>query len=389
MKTLILLRSVLVIAMLSGVVPVCRQAAIAQEQRIYIGTYTTGESVSKGIYTSTFDPATGRLSAPTLAVELRNPSFLAVHPGGRFVYATNEVSEGGGRGSGAVTALKVNSDGSLTRINDQPSLGGAPCHCNVDATGTSLLVANYMGGNAVVFPINTDGSLEPAACNIQFEGSSIDKGRQEGPHAHSINLSSDNRIAYVADLGTDRINVLNFDAASHQLSPADPPFVSVTPGGGPRHFAIHPSGEFAYTNNELTMIVTAFRRDPESGALSVIQDISTVPDGYDGRKSTAECLVHPDGRFLYVSNRGHETITVYRVNLDTGLLTYVENEPTGGNEPRNFFIVPGGKWLLAENQNSDNVFVFAVDPETGALSPTGRSITVGRPVCIRMLPQGH
>jgi 6-phosphogluconolactonase len=357
----------------------------ADSYRVYIGTYTEG--ISKGIYTCEFDSETGKLTEPRLAAELVNPSFLAIHPSGKFVYAVNEVSEGGGKGQGAVTALKIKPDGTLEKINQQPSEGGAPCHCNVDATGTSLLIANYVGGNVAVYPIAEDGSLQPMSCNMEHEGSSIDKSRQEAPHAHSINLSSDNKFAYAADLGIDKVMIYRFDERKHTLTPANPPAALVTPGGGPRHFAIHPSGKFAYTNNEMTLIVTAFTRDPKNGGLHAIQEISTIPAGYDGRKSTAECLVHPSGKFLYISNRGHETITVFTIDQQTGLLTYVENEPTGGNEPRNFFIDPSGKWLLAENQNSDSVFVFTVDQTTGELKPTGDSVKVGKPVCIRMVPQ--
>lgn len=362
-------------------------SAIADNYRVYIGTYTSGDSISKGIYTCSFDTETGKLTEPTFAVELKNPSFLAIHPGGKFLYAVNELSEGEGKGTGGVTSLKINADGTLTAINHQPSLGGAPCHCNVDATGTSLLIANYIGGNVVVYPIDADGSLKPASCNIQHAGKSKDPSRQEVSHAHSINLSSDNRFAYAADLGLDKVMIYDFDAAQHLLTPAKQPFVTVPPGGGPRHFAIHPSGKFAYTNNETTLVVTAFGRDPKDGGLTSIQDISTIPKGFDGRKSTAECLAHPSGKFLYVSNRGHETITAYTIDPTSGLLTYVENEPTGGNEPRNFFIDPSGKWLLAENQNSDSVFVFTIDQKTGELTPTGDSVKVGKPVCIRMVKQ--
>jgi len=358
----------------------------AQTLRLYIGTYTTGESTSKGVYTCEFNAETGRITPPVLAAELKNPSFLAIHPSGRFVYAVNELSEGGGRGKGGVTALLVQPDGTLKKINEQPSHGGAPCHCNVDSTGNNLLIANYVGGNVAVYPIAPDGSLQPASSIQQHEGSSVDKSRQEAPHAHSINLSSDNRFAYAADLGLDKILIYNFDATAHTLTPAAPPYAAVTPGGGPRHFAIHPSGRFAWTNNELTMIVTGFRRNPEDGSLFPIQEITTIPGGYNGRKSTAECLVHPSGRFLYVSNRGHESITAYTIDESTGLLTWVENENTGGREPRNFFIEPAGRWLLAENQNTDTIVVFSIDPQTGALNPAGQSVSVGRPVCIRALP---
>ena len=371
--------------MLLSAILLFSETAQAERYRVFVGTYTGGDSISKGVYSCEFDAETGKLSDPVLAAELINPSFLAIHPSGKYLYAVNEVSEGPGRGNGAVTALTINADGTLTKINHQASEGGAPCHCNVDATGTNLLIANYGGGNVAVYPISEDGSLKPVSCNIQHEGSSVDKSRQEAPHAHSINVSSDNKFAYAADLGLDKIMIYKLDAEAHTLSPANQPTALVTPGGGPRHFSIHPSGKFAYTNNEMTMVVTGFSRNSEDGSLKAIQEISTIPAGFDGRKSTAECLVHPSGKFLYVSNRGHETITAYTIDQETGLLTYVENEPTGGKEPRNFFIDPSGKWLLAENQNSDTVYVFSIDHQTGALKPTGDFVTVGRPVCIRMV----
>lgn len=358
----------------------------AAELRLFIGTYTGGESSSKGIYTAVFDTATGSLSKPELAAELRNPSFLAVHPNGTHLYAVIEISEGEGRGSGGVAALKIEEGGRLTLLNTVASQGGAPCHCNVDSTGRNLLVANYTGGNVAVFPIADDGSLQEASSVMQHEGSSVDDARQKAPHAHSVNLSADNRFIYAADLGTDRIYVYEFNAARHTLRPSSPPAALVTPGGGPRHFAIHPSGKFAWTNCEMSMVVTGFRRNERDGRLFAIQEISTIPAGYNGRRSTAECLVHPSGRFLYVSNRGHETITVYTIDQESGLLTYVENEPTGGREPRNFFIEPSGKWLLAENQNTDTVVVFTIDPDSGALEMTDVRIEVGRPVCIRAVP---
>lgn len=371
--------------MLLSAILYCSGVAQAERYRVFVGTYTGGDSISKGVYSCEFDAETGKLSEPVLAAELINPSFLAIHPSGKYLYAVNEVSEGPGRGNGAVTALTINADGTLTKINHQASEGGAPCHCNVDSTGTNLLIANYGGGNVAVYPISEDGSLKPVSCNIQHEGSSVDKSRQGAPHAHSINISSDNKFAYAADLGLDKIMIYKLDAEAHTLTPASQPAALVTPGGGPRHFAIHPSSKFAYTNNEITMVVTGLSRNPEDGSLKAIQEISTIPAGFDGRKSTAECLVHPSGKFLYVSNRGHETITAFTIDQETGLLTYVENEPTGGKEPRNFFIDPSGKWLLAENQNSDTVYVFSIDQQTGALKPTGDFVTVGRPVCIRMV----
>ena len=359
----------------------------AAERRIFIGTYTGNDSVSRGIYTCLFDDDTGRLSSPVLAAEAVSPSFLAIHPNGQWLFAVNEISEGEGRGNGAVSAFRMSENGQLTLINQQPSLGGAPCHCDIDATGKYLLIANYVGGNVVVYPIGDDGSLHPASSNIQHVGSSVNAQRQEAAHAHSINLSADNQFAYAADLGTDRIQIYRFDAGRGLLSASTPSSVSVQAGGGPRHFDIHPNGRFAYSNNELTAMVSVFHRDPEYGGLTLVQDISTLPDGADVRKSTAECLVHPSGKFVYVSNRGHDSIAIFRVNPQDGKLSIVAVTSTGGREPRNFFIDPSGKWLLAENQNSDSVIVFTINPESGAITPTTNRIEVGRPVCIRMVPE--
>lgn len=365
--------------------PVQQRWAFGQD-RLFIGTYTTGESPSQGVYTTLFDSQAGTLTKPELAAESINPSFLAIHPKEPFLFAVNEVSEGPGRGNAAVSAFRIASHGQLELINQQESLGGAPCHCNVDATGRFLLVANYVGGNIVVFPIQSDGALGQPTCNIQHTGSSVNAARQLGPHAHSINLSSDNRFAYAADLGIDQVRIYRFDAARGLLTPAaGTDSVSAPPGGGPRHFSIHPSGNFAYTNNELTTEVTVFQRDAENGSLVSIQNISTIPKDFDGRRSTAECLVHPTGRFLYVSNRGHDSIAIFSIDGRTGKLTPVAVTHTGGQEPRNFFIHPDGKWLLAENQNSDTVNVFSINLNTGAITPTSNTIQVGRPVCIRML----
>ena len=278
--------------------------AEAEEFRVFIGTYSTGDSISKGIYTCLFDSKTGKLTEPKLAIELTNPSFLAIHPTLKFLYAVNELSEGPGKGDGGVTAMKINADGTLMKLNDQPSFGGSPCHCNIDATGRTLLIANYSGGNVVAYPIGADGKLGEASSNIHHEDPTRKNAAELKPRAHSVNLSSDNRFAYVADLGLDKIFIYKLDAESSTLTPSNPPSASVTLGGGPRHFAIHPAGNFAYTNNETSLVATAFARNAKTGALKAIQDITTIPGGHEGQKSTAECLCHPSGKFLYISNRG-------------------------------------------------------------------------------------
>jgi len=362
------------------------QSATAETFRTYYGTYTVGDSTSRGIYTSLFDSKTGKLSAPVLAAETLSPSFLAIHPSGKWLFAVNEVSEGAGRGDGSVSAFKIESSGELTFINKQASHGGAPCHCNVDATGKFLLIANYVGGNLAVYPIADQGALGAATTIVEHQGSSVDRGRQQQPHAHSINLSQDNRFAYAADLGIDKVMIYRFDDRSGKLEPASPASVDVTPGAGPRHFSIHPTGKFAYTNHELSAMVTAFARDSKSGSLTPIGSLPTLPSGDQGRRSTAECLVHPSGQFLYVSNRGHDSIAIFAIDSESGKLESIAVTHTEGQEPRNFTFDPSGHWLLAANQNSDTVVVFSVDPKSGKIQATDNRIAVGRPVCIRMLP---
>ncbi len=251
----------------------------AQQYRAYIGTYTTGESVSRGIYSCVFDGATGQLSEPQLAVESINPSFLAVHPSRRFLYAVNEVNEGGGRGQGFVSAFRIADDGQLESINRQPSHGGAPCHCSIDATGRFLLIANYTGGNVAVYPIAEDGSLGEASSIVEHQGSSIDPQRQRQPYAHSIQVSSDNRFAYAADLGIDQIRIYRFDDHAGTLQPGSPAFAAIAPGGGPRHFSLHPSGRFAYTNHEMTAVVTAFARCRNRGIDAAAEPLDAA-DGF-------------------------------------------------------------------------------------------------------------
>ncbi|MCR9198104.1 MAG: lactonase family protein [Planctomycetaceae bacterium] len=358
--------------------------ARAEEHRLYVGTYTRGDSQSEGIYTAIFDDQTGQLSGTALAAKADNPSFLAIHPTRPLLFACIETNDYEDQPTGAVAAYQRSENGQLTLLNMQPSGGGAPCHCNIDATGRFLLVANYLGGNTAVFPIGEDGHLGSASCTINHIGSGPNKSRQEAPHAHSVNLSADNRFAYVADLGIDRIMTYRFDSRNGRLVPSAVPATATVPGGGPRHFALHPSGKLAFTNNELTCQITSFQRDPQSGRLSVIGHFSTLPNDFDGRKSTAECLVHPSGKFLYVSNRGHESIAVYSIDESSGRLTRLEIVSSGGREPRNFRLTADGKWLLAENQNSDSIQIFRV-LTNGTLQPHGPPVNMARPVCIRFV----
>jgi 6-phosphogluconolactonase len=359
-------------------------SVLGADQRffVYLGTYTGGKSSSKGIYVARFHAGTGELSEPELAAEITNPSFLALHPSRPLLYA---VGETGGPQGGTVSAFAIDrASGRLKLLNQASSRGGGPCHVAVDRTGRYVLVVNYGTGSVAVLAIRDDGSLGDSTAFVQHSGSSVNPKRQQGPHAHSVNLSPDNRFAIVADLGLDQVLVYRFDASSGSLQPNDPPFARVAPGAGPRHFTFHPSGRFAYVINELASTVTAFNWDARRGVLSEIQTISTLPKDFSGENYTAEVVVHPNGRFLYGSNRGHDSIAVFSIDRQ-GKLTFIETTPTQGSFPRNFALDPTGRWLLAANQRSDNVVLFRVDPKTGRLSPANRTIRVGSPVCVRFL----
>ncbi len=369
--------------------PMCQTANGAQKTpsgklRVYVGTYTSGPS--KGIYVCDLDLATGKLSKPELAGEVENPSFLEIHPSRRFVYAVGEMGSQGNKG-GVITAFAVNpTDGKLKRINQQPTQGEGPCYVSIDKTGKNALVSNYSSGGVASLPIAEDGSLQPAVSVIQHSGSSVDPARQQGPHAHSINIDAGNRFAIAADLGLDKLLVYRLDPAKHTLVPNDPPSVSVKPGSGPRHFAFHPNGKFAYANNEMASTVTAFTYDAARGTFKELQTLSTLPQGYNGKgNSTAETRVHPNGKFVYVSNRGHNSIAIFSVDAATGKLTLVGNESTRGKTPRNFNLDPTGAYLIAANQDSHNVVAYKVDSTSGKLTPTGSEVEIPSPVCVRFM----
>ncbi|MHC4167516.1 MAG: lactonase family protein [Planctomycetota bacterium] len=353
--------------------------ACAKSLPVYFGTYTRGDS-SKGIYRSTLDLETGKLSEPVLAAEAKNPSFLEIHANGKFLYA---VSESGGAGS--VSAYAIDSDGNLKFLNQQPSSGSGPCHVSIDHVGKNALVANYGSGSASVIPIKSDGNLAKPPGFVQHEGSSVNPQRQKGPHAHSINVSADDRFAFVADLGIDKVMIYRLDVEKGTIVANDPPFAKLKPGAGPRHFAFAPNGKYAYVINELHCTVTAFAYEPTSGTLTEIQTVTTLPKEFRGSNSCAEVRVHPSGRFLYGSNRGHDSIAVYRISRREGTLTFVEHETANIKTPRNFNIDPTGKFCLVANQGSDSVVVFKINSKTGALEPAGHKISIGRPVCIRFL----
>jgi len=364
------------------------EEAAAKTMWLYVGTYTHGKTPSEGIYLLEFDLASGRLTTKGVAARLSDPSFLAIHASRKFLYAVNELDRFNGRKGGGVSALSIDpASGMLKLLNQQSSVGSGPCHLTVDRTGKNVLVANYGSGSVACLPIQADGSLSPAASFLQHEGKSADSGRQEGPHAHSINLDFANRFAITADLGLDRVFVYKLDADKGALTPNDPPFATIAPGSGPRHFAFSSSGRFGYVISEMANTVTAFAYDADRGTLTEIQTISTLPPSLHGKSYTAEVQVHPSGKFLYGSNRGHDSIAIFTVDPATGKLTAAGHKATLGKNPRNFAIDPTGKYLLAENQDSDSIVVFRIDLATGALEQVGEPLVIPMPVCIRMIPK--
>lgn len=359
-------------------------AAPASGVLVYFGTYTRGPS--RGIYRARMHPVTGEVRSLALAAEMDQPSFLAIHPDGKRLYAIGESGRFGGKPGGPVAAFAIDpATGDLRPLGARSSRGAGPCHVSIDASGRVALVANYGGGSVASLPILEDGRLGEAVSFIQHRGSGPDPRRQRGPHAHSIQADPSGRYALAADLGLDRLLVYRLDAEGASLAPADPPAEALAPGSGPRHFAFHPDGRHVYAIQELSSTVTLLGWDAEGGRLERRQQVSTLPDGWKGENSTAEIRVHPSGRFVYGSNRGHDSIAIFRVDAASRELTRVGTESTRGRTPRNFGIDPGGRFLLAANQQSDTVVIFRIDGDDGRLYPTGQELRVPSPVCVRFL----
>ena len=352
---------------------------------VYIGTYTnTG---SKGIYIYQMDAKTGALTPKGHGPAVADPSFLAIHPNHRFLYAADEVANFQGTDNGAISAFAIDRhSGQLTLLDQQASHGSGPCFVTVDRAGKNALTANYGSGSVAVLPIKEDGSLEAASSFDQHTGTGAVKARQEGPHAHSFNVSPDNRFAIAADLGLDKLLVYRLDAEKGTITPNDPPFFATAPGSGPRHFAFHPDGRHAYVINEINSTITALTYDPTNGSFADAGTLSTLPADFKGSSTCADIEVHPSGKFLYGSNRGHDSIAMFSIEPGTGKLHSIGFEPTGGKTPRNFGIDPTGRFLIAANQDTDNLVVFRIDARTGKLHPTGQVVSVPRPVCVKMMP---
>jgi len=356
----------------------------ARELLVYVGTYT--KTTSQGIYVSRFDSETGTLGELTLAAEAANPSFLALSPDRSHLYAVSEdtKAEYMGKPSGSVNAYSINSsDGRLTLINTVASGGRGPCHITVTPDGQGVLVANYSSGTVALLPVKAGGALGVPSAVDQHEGKSIHPSRQKGPYAHSINPSADGRFAFSADLGTDKIYTYRIDARAGTLTPVESSSSALEPGSGPRHLALSPDGRRAYVINELANTLTTFALDAESGSLKALQTVPSLPPDFSGNNTTAEVVVHPSGRYVYGSNRGHDSIAVFKVDPVTGTLSAVEHVSTQGKTPRNFSLDPSGRWLIAANQDGDSLVVFSVDQTSGRLSPTGQIVKVGMPVCVR------
>jgi len=361
----------------------------------YVGTYTEEGSKSKGIYAYRYDAETAQITPLGLAAETTNPSWVTLHPNGRFLYAVNEVGNYKGPNSGGVSAFAIDrATGKLTFLNEVPTRGADPCYVTVDRTGKYALVANYTGGSVAVFPVLEDGRLGEAVTFVQHTGHGTNPERQEGPHAHSIDLSPDNRFAYVDDLGLDKVIVYTFDTVKdRKLWPDDPPFAKLDAGSGPRHFALRPDGKFAYVVSEIKGTVTVFSNDATTGTLSPLQTISTLPKDFTGTIEDAEIEVHPSGKFLYASNRGDSnSIAIFDIDAEKGTLALAEITSTQGKTPRSFEIDPTGTLLFVANQQSNNIVVFRIDQRTGShltkaghLSPIGPVLDVASPVCVKFL----
>ncbi len=355
----------------------------AQTYFVYVGNYTA-KTESKGIYLFEFSPDTGQLTAKGLAGETTDPSWIAIHPSRKFLYAANESGK-----ASTVSAFSIDQKtGKLTLLNKLPALGEDPCYLSFDQTGKYLLVANYTSGNVVVFPIGPDGSLgEHTALQTDPGVPGPNTKRQDGPHAHWIEPAGNNHFVSVADLGVDRVLFYHFDESNGTLSPGTPVdefSAAVAPGAGPRHVAFGNDRKFMYVLAELTSTVTVFENEGHERFRSV-QQVSALPKDFQGRNDAAEIAILPNGKFLYTSNRGHDSIAVFAIDPAKGTLTPVEDVETGGKEPRNFVIDPSGHFLLAENQNSDTIVEFKIDPSTGKLTQTGAVTRTPSPICIVFL----
>ncbi len=368
-----------------------QRAAVRGDSFVYVGTYTDTPAKGKGIYLFRYEAKTGQLTPLGVAAELANPSFLATDPQNRFLYAVTERGSDpnvrGATSDQTVSSYSINpKTGALTFLNKVSSAGGMPCMLVVDATDKMLFVADYGSGRVVSYALNPDGSIGAQTGLGQDSGSSINPRRQEGPHVHATVLSPDNRFLFTPDLGLDQIKIYKIDPAKQTFAPNNPPSVSVTPGLGPRHFAFGRGAKFAYAVCEMGSSVVVFSYNREKGTLQPIQTISTLPSDFTGQNASAEIEVDKAGRYLYASNRGSDSITVFAIDQEKGTLTKLQVASTMGKGPRNFKIDPAGERMIAANQNSDSLTLLKIDPHTGQLTPESESVNVPAPVCVMFVP---
>ncbi len=339
----------------------------ADKYRVYLGTAGTLEN--EGVFRSVLDVRTGQLSQPELAVAALRPGVITIHPAGTHLYTIGKPAGYKGPRSGSVCAYKIDRDsGSLTLLNYEETKGQGPCYLQIDHQRRNILVCHYMSGNISVLPIAADGSVRPVSCVQQHSGSSQNPIRQDRPHPHSVTLDAADRYAFVTDLGLDRIVIYRYDSAKGKLIPSNSRYVATRPGSGPRHFVFGPGERFAYANLELTSEVTVFRHDAEHGSLQPVQTISTLPDDYAGRNANAGIRITPDGRFLYVTNRGHNSVAMFAVDSKSGRLTWLGSAATPGEVPQSLAIDPTGRWLIATDMRSGHARVFKINKETGRLT---------------------
>tara|TARA_Y100000588_G_scaffold393160_1_gene507836 strand:- start:170 stop:1258 length:1089 start_codon:yes stop_codon:yes gene_type:complete len=361
-----------------------------KEYMVYVGTYTNGESQSEGIYVYRFDLANGDLTHLSTCRGIDDPSFLDYSPGRKFLYAVSEVDQINGIEGGGIAAFSIDqTTGGLTFLNMESTHGAYPCHVQLDKSAKYVLAANYMGGNIAVFPRLDNGKVGPACDVVQLTVfSNVNPERQEAPHAHSVNFSPDNKWVYVANLGADKVMIYGMDLEQGKLIPASKSYVDISPGEGPRHWDFHPNGRWAYLINELGNTINSYDYNPEDGSLTAINTVKTLPKDFDEWSNTADIHVHPNGKFVYGTNRGHDSLVMCEVDQATGALTVLGYQPTGGSYPRNFGIDPTGTFLLVANRDTNDITTFFIDRDSGLLLPNGQVTTVPQPVCIRFMAIG-
>lgn len=360
--------------------------AHAESSRYLVYVSSDGDKGSQNIYAYRFNAKTGQLAELGVAAQSTDPSFLTTDPNGHFLYAVNAIDNYEGKISGAISSFAIDAaSGKLSLLNQVSSRSSGPAHITLDQTGKFALVSNYPRGSVAVFPLLKNGRLGEASAFVQHNGSSVDKERQEAAHAHAAAFSPDNRFAVVADLGLDQVITYSFDAVKGTLGD-HPQITKARPGSGPRHLVFGPTGKFLYVINEMQSTVVTYAYNPGDGALREVSTVSALPDGFSGHSDAAEIAIHPSGKFLYASNRGHDSIAVFSISPATGTLTPVEFASVNGKTPRHFAIDPTGSWLLAANQRSDNLVVFRVNRETGRLIPTGQVFHLPSPVCVQFVP---